>query len=123
MTLKSYIWGMRFLTLVSLAGLGFVIFYVNPEKSGVIGKIIFYLVLFFSLSGLINLFFIFTRRKILGNETALATIGLSFRQAVLLSLLTISLLVLQGVRALVWWDGLLVVAGVFLVELYFLSRN
>lgn len=123
MTLKSYIWGMRLLTLISLSALGFVVFYVDPENSGIFGKIIFYFVLFFSLSGLINLFLIFTRRKIMGSETALATIGLSFRQAILLSLLTIALLILQSMRALVWWDGLLLVAGIFLVELYFLSRN
>ena len=123
MTLRSYIWGMRLLTLISLSALGFVIFYVDPENSGMVGKIIFYFILFFSLSGFINLFLIFTRRKIMGSETALATIGLSFRQAILLSLLTIGLLILQSMRALVWWDGLLLVAGIFLVELYFLSRN
>lgn len=123
MTLKSYIWGMRLFALVSLCGLGFVVFYVDPETAGIFGKIIFYLALFFSLSGIINLFLVFLRRKAAGNEAALAAVGLSFRQAVLLSVLTAGLLFLQSLRALVWWDGLLLVAGVFLVELYFLSRN
>jgi hypothetical protein len=123
MTLKSYIWGMRILALISLSALGFVVFYVDPENSGISGKVIFYLFLFFSLSGIFDLIFIFARRKMVGGETALATIGLSFRQSVLLAVLATGLLLLQSARALVWWDGLLVVAAVFLVELYFLSRN
>jgi hypothetical protein len=123
MTLKSYAWGMRFLTLISLSALGLVIFYVNPDTSGIYGKVIFYFILFFSLSGGINLFLILVRKKIMGGENALATMGLSFRQAVLLSLLAICLLMLQSARVLVWWDGLLAVAAIFLVELYFLSRN
>jgi hypothetical protein len=123
MTLKSYIWGMRLITLISLGALVFVTFYVDPVKSGIIGKIIFYLVLFFSISGILNLFFIFSRRKIMGNETALSTVGLSFRQSILLSILCVGLLILQSFRVLAWWDGLLLVSGIFLVELYFLSRN
>jgi hypothetical protein len=46
---------------------------------------------------------------------------LSLRQGILLALLATSLLVLQGLRMLLWWDGLLIVAGIFLIELYFLS--
>jgi hypothetical protein len=123
MTLKSYIWGMRLIALVSLGALAFVIFHVDPDKAGIIGKLIFYLVLFFSISGILNLFFIFSRRKIMGNETALSAIGLSFRQSILLSILCVGLLILQSLRVLVWWDGLLLASGIFLIELYFLSRN
>ncbi|HRZ95883.1 MAG TPA: hypothetical protein P5262_04955 [Candidatus Moranbacteria bacterium] len=123
MTLKSYVWGIRFLTFISLSALGFVVFHVDPEKSGFFGKVIFYSVLFFFLSGTLNLFLIFTRRKIMGSEAALANMGLSFRQSILLSVLAIILLIFQSFRMLVWWDGLLAVAAVFLIELYFLSRN
>jgi len=33
------------------------------------------------------------------------------------------LLFLQQNRLLTWWDGALAVAGIFLVELYFLTRR
>lgn len=123
MTLKSYVWGVRFFVLISLSALGLVIFYVDPEKSGIFGKLVFYSALFFSFFGIFNLFLIFTRKKVLGNEAALVNMGLSFRQSILLAVLGTGLLILQSFRMLVWWDGLLMVAGIFLVELYFLSRN
>lgn len=123
MTLKSYLWGMRLITLFSMAALAFVVFYVDPDTAGAFGKAIFYFVLFFSVSGILNLFLIYSRRKIMGGETALSTMGLSFRQSILLSFLILGLMILQSFRMLVWWDGLLLAAGIFLIELYFLSRN
>lgn len=123
MTLKAYILGMRFITLFSLIALGAVIFYIDPENSGAIGIVLFYLVVFFVLSGIFNLFLLFIRRKLLGNELAAESIGLSFRQGILLSILVLGIMALQSYQILIWWDALLVVAGVFLIELYFLSRN
>jgi hypothetical protein len=66
---------------------------------------------------------LFIRRKTLGEEAAQSNAGLSLRQGILLAILVIALLVLQSFRMLVWWDGLLVLAGVILIELYFLSRG
>lgn len=97
--------------------------YVDPETTGIMGKILFYLILFFALSGIFNLFLLFLRKRITNGENAFANIGLSFRQGSLLAILAIGLLILQSFRMLVWWDGLLLLAGVFLVELYFLSRD
>ena len=57
------------------------------------------------------------------DEMHIANVALSFRQGILLALLAVGLLILQSFRMLVWWDALLVVAGVFLIELYFLSKN
>ena len=123
MTLKSYIWGMRIVTLFSIIATGFVLKYVDPETTGITGKILFYLVLFFALSGILNLFLLFLRKRITNSENAFANVGLSFRQGALLALLAIGLLILQSFRMLVWWDGMLLLAGVFLIELYFLSRD
>jgi hypothetical protein len=123
MTLRAYIWGMRIITLFSLFSLGVVAFYVNPEGSGVVGIGMFYLVAFFVLSGMFNLLLLFVRRKILGDELATKNIQLSFRQGMLLAVIVLAMLILQSYQLLIWWDALLVVAGVFLVELYFLSRD
>lgn len=122
MTLKAYIWGMRFVTLFSVAGLAAVVYFVNPD-AGLVGKILFYFILFFAVSGILNLMFLRLRRRITTSETAFANVGMSLRQAAILTLFAIGLLILQGFRVLVWWDGLLLLAGVFLIELYFLSRD
>lgn len=122
MTLKSYIWGMRFATLFSIAGLVAVVYCVDPD-AGPVGKMLFYFILFFVLSGILNLLFLWLRRRITTSETAFANVGMSLRQAMILALFAIGLLILQSFRVLVWWDGLLLLAGVFLVELYFLSKD
>ncbi len=123
MSLRSYIWGMRLVTLFSIVALILVINYVDPDSSGFVGKALFYLILFFVLSGFLNLFLLAARKKMIDEETAIANASLSFRQGALMAGLFIGLLILQSFRILVWWDGLLVLAGVFLIELYFLSRN
>ena len=123
MTFRTYIWGMRIITLFSLTALGFVVVYIDPEKSMPVGLLIFYCAAFFALTGIFNLFLLLLRRKLLGSELAAESVGLSFRQGVLLSIMILGILILQSYQALIWWDALLVVAGGFLIELYFLSRG
>ena len=123
MTLKSYIWGMRITALFSIGALVSVVFFVDPEANGTAGKLLFYLVLFLVLSALFNLMLLRFRKNMTNQETAGLNIYLSFRQGMLLALLAVGLLILQSFRMLVWWDGLLLLAGIFLIELYFLSKN
>lgn len=123
MTIKAYTWGIRFITILSLVAFVFVVKFIDPLLTGAIGKALFYLSLFFVLSGIFNLFLLRLRRKSVDNENAAANIGLSFRQGILLACLAVGLLILQSLRMLVWWDGLLLLAGIFLIEFYFVSRN
>ena len=122
MTLKSYLWGMRFGTFLALISCGLVVFYADPEKGGIPVKIAFYLTFFLFASGIFILILSWARREIGSSGVVLSDLGISFRQGILLSLLVVVLLVLQSFRFLVWWDGLLVVAGIFLIELYFLTK-
>jgi hypothetical protein len=122
MTLKSYLWGLRIWTLFSLVAWGLVVYYIDPDKTGILGQALFFASLFLALSGLLILFSTWVRRKINGPELALAQLGMSFRQGILLALLVIILLIFQKLRILIWWDGLLVAGGIFLIELYFLSK-
>lgn len=122
MTLKSYLWGMRFGTLLAFMVWGMVVFYTDPEKGGFPVKIIFYFTLFLALSGIFILVLSWMRRKLGKDGSVLSDLGMSFRQGILLSLMVAALLFLQSFRFLAWWDGLLVVAGIFLIELYFLTK-
>ena len=123
MTLRSYIWGMRIVALFSIIALIGILFYVDPEVSGTAGKALFYLVLFILISVIFNLILLRLRKKIISSETVFANVALSFRQGILLAILVSGLLLMQAERMLVWWSGLILLAGVFLIELYFLSRN
>ena len=123
MTLRSYLWVVKIVTLFSFSALILVVYFIDPEKTGWAGKIIFYLVIFFALSGLLNLILIKLRKIWGGKEAVILNIGLTSRQSLLLSLILVGLLFLQGLQILVWWMGLLLAACVFLAELYFLSKK
>lgn len=124
MTLNSYLWGIRISTAISFAALVLVIKQIDPEKTGTVGQLLFFISASLFLSGAFVLFFTWLRGAIQGSEEiALAYIGVSFRQGILMAVLLCLLLLLQQYRILTWWDGALSVVGIFLVELYFLTRR
>ncbi|HOX11149.1 MAG TPA: hypothetical protein PK333_04130, partial [Candidatus Moranbacteria bacterium] len=124
MTLKSYLWGMRIGALIALAAWVLVILNIDPDKSGIVGQILFYVSTFLLFAGIAIIFFTRVRRFSAGNdEDALCYLGTSFRQGILTSILIVGLMILQQNRILTWWDGALVVVGILLVELYFLTRK
>jgi len=123
MTLKSYVWGMRLAVLFSVSALVVAAYFINPETSGVPGKALFFLILFFALSGTFNLMLLRLRRRIINTENSFEKINLSFRQGILLSVFFTGILILQGEGWLVWWLALILLAGTFLLELFFITRN
>jgi len=123
MTLRAYIWGMSVVTFFSAVALIGVFYYIDPSASGTIGKTLFFLVAFFVLSGIFNLLLLRLRKRIITSENIHASIVLSFRQGVLLALLASGILLLQGMRLLVWWDALFLAGGIFLIEVYFVLKS
>lgn len=97
---------------------------IDPEKTGAIGQLLFFISAMLFLSGLFILFFTWMKGKTLHEDDVnFANLGISFRQGILMAFLVVLLLVLQQYRVLTWWDGALTVAGILLVELYFLTRR
>ncbi len=124
MTLKTYLWAIRIGTLLSVGAFATVLFFVDPEVSGLAGQALFYGSLMLALSGIFILFLTWSRLKLDHDRENMAVVlGTGFRQGILLAILAAIILLLQSYRVLTWWDGLLVVAGVLLVELYFLTRR
>ena len=123
MTLRSYIWGMRVAVLFSIIALGFAAYLIDPETSGIPGKTLVFLITFFALSGIFNLVLLRLRRKFTTAENSFEKINLSFRQGILLSVFCTGILVFRGEGLLVWWSALLLLAGVFLLELFFVTRK
>jgi hypothetical protein len=122
MTIRAYLWGMRISTLVALVCFGFVIYFIDPVKDGALGRVLFYVSLFFSVTGLAILFLFWLRRLFSKNETAYLNVGISFRQGMLVALAVTAMFILQSFRLLLWWDAGLVIVGMLLVELWFLSK-
>lgn len=122
MTIRGYLWGMRFSAFVALVALGLVVCYVNPFRDGILGQALFYVSLFFSITGAATLFLFWLRRRFANNETVYLNVGVSFRQGILVALAVSLMFFLQSFRLLVWWDAGLIIVGVLLVELWFLSK-
>lgn len=122
MTLKSYLWGMRFGAFLAFTAWALVLFLTDPTKGGVLIKFAFYFTFFLFLSGIFILMLSWARRKAEKGSSVFSDLGVSFREGMLLAVLVTVLIILQSFRILVWWDGLLTVAGIFLIELYFLTK-
>jgi hypothetical protein len=122
MSLKLYLWGLKIWTLVSFVAVSAVVYFYDPNQGGV-NLIFFYSSVFLFLGGMFTLLLTLSRKKYTeDDEVLLINVGMSFRQGMLLALLGVILLGMQSFRVLVWWDGLLVLAGILLVELFFLTR-
>lgn len=85
-----------------------------------------YFVLFFSslLIGFVGFFTFlgyFVRRKVLKNISQTHLVE-SIRQGILLSLAGVGLLLLQTAKVLNWWDGILLVCAILLLEFYFRTK-
>lgn len=123
MSLKTYIWSLIMSTFLALGAWLFVLFNIDPYESGIVGQIFFYFSFWLFVLGISVNILVWLRVKFFGSEQAVETMGLSFRQGFLLSSLALTLLILRANEYLIWWVGLLIIAGFFLVELYFLSRE
>ena len=135
MSQKATLWILRIIFLLSLVGLVFVLIRTSPYENRdsatkVVPNIISFFVVFFTFCfSVFSLFFFWIKKttinrggKKVRNKTMQAVMGVSIRQGFLLSLGTVILLGLQTFRVLTWWDGLLALGAVFMVELYFLSK-
>lgn len=114
--------------MFSLALIVYLVLFQNPyigassqDKSYLV--ISAFLVGTYALIASLAVLFIFRVRKNLFEQDLWPlNFGIALRQGLLLSLGAIVLLVLQIFRVLIWWDGMLVVGAIFMIELYFLVR-
>jgi len=123
MSLRKYIIGMIFATIFCWIAWGLILFYIDPGAAGIVGLACFHASLFFSLIGTFTLVGLALRIWFSHNEVLFAHVGISFRQAGLLSLVIAGCLILQQFRILNWWDGALFAVSVGLLEFYFMNRS
>ncbi|MBU1118388.1 hypothetical protein KKH43_00730 [Patescibacteria group bacterium] len=123
MTLKRYLLGIAISTLFCVAAFFLVLVYIDPADTGIVGFVCFYLSLFFSFVGLFTLIGFYLRIWFSGNEIIFAHVAPSFRQAIFFAIIIVGSLMLQSFRLLTWWDALLFVLSIILLEFFFMSRS
>jgi len=122
MTLQSYLWGVRIGTVTSLAAFCVVVFLTDPLDIGNTAFFLFYLTFFLAVSSTSVLILTWLWQKMAKDMLTLGEIGMAVRQGVLIGILITILVGMQQIKVLLWWDALIVVGVVFLIELYFLTR-
>ncbi len=123
MSLQQYLTLMALATFVSYIVLASVLVYFDPFAAGTVALILFYASASLAAVGTFSLLGFFIRRSTTPQTIAFRDVVTSFRQAVLLSVLLISALLLKQLDLL----GVAVVLGLIVVltgiELFVISRK
>lgn len=122
MTLQSYLWGLRIGTIISFAAFCAVIFLTDPLDIGNVAFILFYSTFFLTISGLGVLVLTWLWHKMAKDMLTLGEIGMAVRQGILIGIFATVIVGMQQMKILLWWDALIVLGIMFLIELYFLTR-
>ncbi len=99
----------------------FILFRVDPFTSGKSALIVFLVTLFLSLSGILIIISFYLRSIINKDKIPLNNFNTSLRQSILISVGIVGLLILKSMESLAWWDGLLLVASLIFLEMFFRS--
>lgn len=132
MSYRFFLWLMRILALVSFGTLLTVMMFSSPylnnqsfQELALFNVVIFEVSLFLGLWACFSLLLFWLRtlkKKDPRRKELNSLVGVSIRQGFLLALIFLILLIMQSFGVLFWWDGLLAVGIVLLIELYFLAR-
>ncbi len=117
------------LALVGAVFFGMVITFLNPyfdtvelDKINIFNLTLFYISLFLFFAGLsITTLFYFRVKRLNGNNIYFYA-STSFRQGILLGVFICLLFLIQSLGILIWWDALLLMGAMILVEMYLAVR-
>ncbi len=123
MLFNKYILGIVIAALLGWVAFAVVVFRLNPYSSSQIALPFFFLSLFIALSATLSLAGFYIRVIFYKHEIFYNHINVSLRQGLLLALGICGLVTLQMLRTLTWWDGLLLLLIIFLIEFYFMTRE
>lgn len=124
MTFRQYALVMSLISLLAWGGWFLILFFVDPTNSGIVGPILFYMSLGAALLGSLSLIGLFVRVVIIRKAAILSKeVGNAFRQALLLSALCISLLVLMRYSLLSWWNSPLLILAAVCLELFLFAAR
>lgn len=123
MTLKIFS-SLIFVGMV-LAWIGWltILFYVDPTQTEPLGFLLFYFSLALALLGLFYLIGIFFRIKFQKKINIFLNFKTSFRQAIFFTILIIGTIFLQTQRILTWWNIILFILALTILEFFFVAKQ
>ena len=116
------LWGLALSTVLSALAWGAVLFFVNPENATGFEWALFLSTLLLALTGICSLGVLLLRRVLFGIDWALVRVGTSVRQGLFLAIFLVGLLLLVRAGWFAWWDAMLILGFLCLVDLFFLRK-
>lgn len=120
MSLRRYLITMAITTLICWAAFFTVLLRIDPNVSGTIGFVLFYVALFFALWGTLGLMGFFVRYFWHRQSVPFSHIGISLRQSFWFALIVVLSLILVAEELFELWTGGLLILGFTLLEGFFL---
>jgi len=110
-------------TLLCWAAFLIVLYNVDPFSTVGLGLVLFYLSLLFTLIGTLSLVAFIIRYIFNKNQFITQQVIASFRQAILFSVLVVVALYLQSKELIAWWNLLILIVLLVVVEIGFSSKR
>lgn len=123
MSLTKYLTAMAFSNAGLWAAWVLILFNLDPKEAGKLGLTLFYLSLLLALAGTLALIGFGIRALAFRNSPLFRHLGVAHRQAFLLAAIAVAVLILQAMRWLAWWNGLLLIIIASGIEYLFVSRQ
>ena len=95
---------------------------INPTATNLLGFALFYLSLLFSITGILALILFLFRHAFNHTLFLKDKVLISFRQAFLIGILICIGLFLQSQKLIAWWNLIILILILFIIEYGFLQR-
>jgi hypothetical protein len=122
MSTRIYLWGLGILSAICWFGFFIILVSANPYKADILTFTSFFALLFLGLAFLLAIIGFWIRFIILRENISRSAFKVSFRQGILISLSIIGLLLLQAIRILTVYDGVLLVSAILMLEFFFRAK-
>lgn len=122
-SVKFYLFGLFCITLIALGIFVLILLNTDPYSADILTIIVFYISLYIFNVGILTFIGFYLRVARSNNGLFYLNFKPALRQATLISLIFVSLLVLKMMKVLNWWDAVMLSLAILLFEMYFQTRN
>ncbi|KKW36815.1 MAG: hypothetical protein UY81_C0012G0004 [Candidatus Giovannonibacteria bacterium GW2011_GWA2_53_7] len=123
MSLRRYLSLMAGTTILSWIAWSLILFRIDPQAGGNMGRAAFFISLLFALTGTFSLIGLGLRMKFVREPVIFRQTSIAFRQGILLGCLLTGGLILQATGFLRWWNLIAYLLMLAVIEFLFLSRE
>lgn len=124
MTLRQYLIIMSIGTLLSWSAVGMIVTMTDPTQTQSVVFVILFASLFLALTGTLSISGFLMRIWLLRKQYFISKeVLVSFRQAIMLTTLLIASLVMQSRTLLTWWNAVLMVLALTMLEFFFVTAR